>query len=93
MSGKSYVTGCLYQAIDTLISDAPQIERIQLACTHIAKGTHFHDAILSDESQKELSNMYDIKADDPDYISKKSLAIRNFLVSAIKDTTGADKEE
>lgn len=88
MSDWSYLLGNIYKAIEALMSDGPQSERVKTACLHIFKTPQaFFDSALSTESKETLKKIHEFNDDDPEMFRQKVMALGSFIVSAIQDTS------
>lgn len=87
MSDWSYLLGNVHQAIEALLSDKPQAERIGTACTHIVKTPQaFLDAVLSKSSKESLATITSADDTDAEQYRQKIQALGAFIVSAVQDT-------
>ena len=88
MSDFSYLIGNIHQAIEALISDGPQTERVRTACMHLFKMPNdFLNSTLSASSKESLKTIRETNYDDPESFRRKVQALNSFIVSAIQDTS------
>ena len=94
MSDWSYLLSNIHQAIEALMSDGSQKERVKAACLRILKTPQdFFDSALSTESKKELKKIQELDDDDPEMFRQKIMAVESFIVSAIQDTSAECRKQ
>ena len=94
MSDWSYLLSNVHQALEALMSDGPQAERVKTACLRIFKTPQaFFDSALSTESKEALKKIQELDDNDPEMFRQKIMALESFIVSAIQDTTGECRKQ
>ena len=87
MSDWSYLLGNVHQAIEAILSDESQSERVKAACVHIHKTPPaFLETVLSPESKQLLANIRAADDTNPYEYGAKVQALGSFIVCAIQDT-------